>query len=75
MSIADKLSYLLETKALIKAAIEAKGVEVPDDATFRDYAELIASIKTGGGSNQIVTYIGDRLLMTDIADTIDVEVQ
>ena len=74
MSIADKLSYLLETKALIKAAIEAKGVTVPDNATFRDYANLIASIKTGG-SNQIVTYVGDRLLMTDITDTINVEVQ
>ena len=73
-TLADKLSYLLETKALIKAAIESKGVTVPDDATFRDYATLIESIQTGG-NNQLVTYIGDRLLMTDIADTIDVEVQ
>lgn len=74
MSIANKLSYLLETKELIKAAIEAKGVIVPDNATFRDYADLIASIKTGG-SNQIITRVGDRLLMTDITDTINVEVQ
>lgn len=75
MNIADKLNYLLETKELIKAAIEAKGVTVPDDATFRDYATLITSIQTGGGSNPLVTCVGDRLLMTDITDTIDVEVE
>lgn len=43
-TIAEKLSYLAETKALIKAAIAEKGVSVPDDAAFRSYAEHIGEI-------------------------------
>lgn len=43
-TISDKLSHLLETKSLIKEAIKTKGVDVPDDATFRQYAELINQI-------------------------------
>ena len=48
MSISDKLTYLLGTKAAIKTAIEAKGVTVSEDATFRSYATSIGQI-TGGG--------------------------
>ena len=46
-TIADKLAHLAETKRLILGAIAAKGVEVPDDATFRDYASMVESISTG----------------------------
>lgn len=49
MAISDKLTYLLGTKAAIKSAIEAKGVTVPEGATFRSYATLIGQI-TGGGT-------------------------
>ena len=44
---AEKLTYLSETKASIKNAIAAKGVNVPDGATFRQYANLISGISTG----------------------------
>ncbi len=40
-TIADKLSYLLETKNQIKQALVDKGVEVPEGTTFRGYAALI----------------------------------
>ncbi len=43
-TVAGKLTYLEETKYLIRQAIQQKGVTVPLDATFRDYAGLIASI-------------------------------
>ena len=42
---ADKLRYLAETKDLIRDAIEFKNVDVPNGATFRDYADLVRSIK------------------------------
>lgn len=44
-TVADKLLYLAATKQAIAEAIEAKGGTVPDDATFRQYAALIAAIK------------------------------
>lgn len=44
---AEKLAYLADTKAAIKDAIVAKGVEVPEGTTFRQYADLIAGISTG----------------------------
>ena len=45
----DKLNKLLQTKAAIKTAIEAKGVTV-GDAKFADYPTKIAAIEGGGGS-------------------------
>ena len=44
---AEKLAYLDATKIAIKDAIIAKGVEVPEGTTFRQYADLIAGISTG----------------------------
>lgn len=44
---AEKLAYLEETKTAIKDAIVAKGVEVPEGTTFRQYADLISGISTG----------------------------
>lgn len=44
---AEKLAYLADTKTAIKDAIVAKGVNVPDGATFRQYANLISGISTG----------------------------
>ena len=45
---ADKLAYLQGTKDAIKAAIVNKGVAIPDETTFRGYAEKIGEIPTGG---------------------------
>ena len=49
MSIADKLTYMGGTETAIREAIEAKGVSVPDGTTFRQYADKIADISSGGG--------------------------
>ena len=43
-TISAKLAYLAETKGLIKAAIEAKGVTIPEGATLRQYVSLIGDI-------------------------------
>lgn len=48
-TISDKLTYLANTKTAIKNAIVAKGVAVEDNATFRSYADKIATIQGGGG--------------------------
>ena len=44
---AEKLAYLDATKTAIKDAIVAKGVDVPEGTTFRQYADLISGISTG----------------------------
>jgi hypothetical protein len=51
-TVSDHLVYLNETKSLIKAAIEAKGVEVASDATFRSYAASIADITAGVAASE-----------------------
>ena len=43
----EKLEYLNDTKTAIKDAIIAKGVEVPKETTFREYADKIATIPSG----------------------------
>lgn len=48
-TINDKLTYLAGTKDAIKQAIINKGVTVEDNATFRSYADKIATIQGGGG--------------------------
>ena len=79
---AEKLAYLSETKTEIKNAIAAKGVSVPDGATFRQYADLISGISTGlsdadlalaNATPEDVTagktfYAGDRTLKTGAAE-------
>lgn len=47
-TIIEKLNYLLETKQANIDALREKGVDVLSEATFRDQADLIRSIKTGG---------------------------
>jgi hypothetical protein len=44
MSMATKLDYLKETKSIIRAAIQGKGVTVPDNTPFRAYAGKISEI-------------------------------
>lgn len=43
-TISDKLSYLAETKRLIKEAMIEKGVNVQDGTPFREYAYLIGEL-------------------------------
>ena len=48
-TLVEKLDYLEQTKKDIQQAIIAKGVEVGNDVTFRDYAAKVAAISGGGG--------------------------
>ena len=50
MSIADKLTLLINTKQDIKSAISEKGVEVTGGMTT--YADAIRRIETGGGGGE-----------------------
>jgi hypothetical protein len=50
MSIVSEISRLQSDSSAIASAIEAKGVTVPSGSGYDDYASLIASIPTGGGS-------------------------
>ena len=50
MSIATEITRLNNAKSAIKSAIEAKGVEVPQDAKIDIYADYIAQISQGGGT-------------------------
>ena len=49
MSIQTELTRLTNAKAAIKAAIEGKGVTVPDGTMLDGMAALIESIEAGGG--------------------------
>ena len=49
MSIQTELTRLTNAKAAIKAAIEGKGVAVPDATLLDGMAALIESIEAGGG--------------------------
>ena len=51
MSIQTELSRIINAKAAIKAAIEGKGVTVPDATLLDGMAALIESIEAGGGGN------------------------
>ena len=49
MSIQTDLTRIKNAKAAIKAAIEGKGVTVPDATLLDGMAALIESIEAGGG--------------------------
>ena len=53
---AYKLAYLSATKTTIKNAIIAKGVEVNNAVTFRQYADKIGQIEGGGGIPEYERY-------------------
>lgn len=57
MSIQTDLTRIKNAKAAIKAAIEGKGVTVPDATLLDGMASLIESIEAGGGSGlEIANY-------------------
>ena len=51
MSIQTELSRIINAKTAIKAAIEGKGVTVPDATLLDGMASLIESIEAGGGAD------------------------
>lgn len=52
-TLVEKLDYLEQTKKDIQQAIIAKGVEVGNDVTFRDYAAKVAAISGGSGGETV----------------------
>ena len=55
MSIQTELTRITNAKAAIKAAIEGKGVTVPDGTLLDGMAALIESIEAGGGGATGIT--------------------
>ena len=55
MSIQTELTRITNAKTAIVAAIEGKGVTVPDGTLLDGMASLIESIQTGGGSATSIT--------------------
>ena len=56
MSIQTELTRITNAKAAIKAAIEGKGVTVPDATLLDGMAALIDGIEAGGGSSWTDSY-------------------
>jgi hypothetical protein len=74
-SISDKLTYLNETKELIRAYLESKGVTVADADTFRSYVTKLESIPTGGGDiSARYNYFDNEPLSLDLTDNLTVAV-
>ena len=53
MSIQTELTRITNAKSAIKAAIEGKGVTVPDGTLLDGMAALIESIEAGGGAGEL----------------------
>lgn len=58
-TFAEKVSYLNDTKQLIKDAIKNKGVTVEEDTPFREYANKIASISASVDSIEPIVLTGN----------------
>lgn len=55
-NVEGKFQYLMETKELIKAAINEKGQSVTDSTPFREYASKIQAISGGSSELCYVTF-------------------
>lgn len=62
MSIATEITRLQTAKADLKTAIEGKGVTVPSATLLDGYADLVDSIETGGGGEDVVALIAARTI-------------
>ena len=75
-TINEKLQYILETKDLIKTAIETQDVEVLESDTFRKYSEYITEIRKVASVNGET---GDIILKTINGESIlgegDIEIK
>ena len=78
MSIQADLSRIINAKAAIKAAIEGKGVTVPDATLLDGMAALIDSIEAGGGEETLFgTYFetGSIIPASDITTDYTIQFQ
>lgn len=77
MSIQTELSRIINAKAAIKAAIEGKGVTVPDATLLDGMAALIDSIEAGGSDTLFGTYFetGSIIPASDITTDYTIKFQ
>ena len=78
MSIQTELTRITNAKAAIKAAIEGKGVTVPDGTLLDGMAALIESIEAGGGEKNLFgTYFetGSIIPASDITTDYTIQFQ
>ena len=78
MSIQTELTRITNAKAAIKAAIEGKGVTVPDGTLLDGMAALIESIEAGGGKETLFgTYFetGSIIPASDITTDYTIQFQ
>ena len=73
MSIQTELTRITNAKSAIKAAIEGKGVTVPDATLLDGMASLIESIEAGGGGG-LKFEIGHYIPSEDIATSLNVKI-
>ena len=57
-----KLDYLKATKSLIKQAIINKGIDITDDITLREYANLINDIEVATDQSDATALASDIVL-------------
>ena len=65
MSIQTELTRIINAKAAIKAAIEGKGVTVPDGTLLDGMAALIDSIEAGGGTISGKKFISGEITFSE----------
>ena len=78
MSVQSEINRLENAKAAIKAAIEGKGVTVPDATLLDGMAPLIESIEAGGGEENLFgTYFetGSIIPASDITTDYTIQFQ
>ena len=66
MTIAQEITRLQNAKAALKAAIEGKGITVPDQALLDAYAALVEDIPTGGGDDTLLLALRNQV--TSVSD-------
>ena len=65
MSIQTALTRITNAKAAIKAAVEGKGVTVPDATLLDGMAALIESIEAGGGTISGKKFISGEITFSE----------
>ena len=60
-TIAEKLTYLEGTKNVLKTNLKNKGIDIPDEMTFRQMAEKVADVQTGSDTSDATAAAEDVL--------------
>lgn len=73
MNIQTELTRITNAKAAVKAAIEGKGVTVPEGTLLDGMAALIESIEAGGGDFSVLPQKIDTVLSGSVTPASDAE--